>query len=63
MNADELKKRTKQFALRILKLVAALPNTVTGRAIGGQLVRAGRKLSGSLSRALKGGIRSEDGDL
>ncbi len=30
MNAEELKKRTKLFALRILKLVAALPNTVQG---------------------------------
>jgi hypothetical protein len=36
MNPDDLKKRTKQFALRILKLVAALPNTIAGRAIGGQ---------------------------
>jgi len=41
MTPDELKKRTKQFALRILKLVAALPNTVQGRAIASQLVRAG----------------------
>ena len=41
MTADELKKRTKQFGLRVLKLVAALPNTIAGRAIGGQLVRSG----------------------
>jgi len=41
MDSDDLKKRTKRFALRILKLVAALPNTVQGRTIGGQLVRAG----------------------
>jgi four helix bundle protein len=41
MNPEDLKRRTKQFALRILKLVAALPNTVQGRTIGGQLVRAG----------------------
>jgi four helix bundle protein len=41
MNADDLKKRTKQFALRILKLAAALPNTVEGKVIRGQLVRAG----------------------
>ncbi len=41
MNSEDLKRRTKQFALRILKLVAALPNTVQGRTIGGQLVRAG----------------------
>jgi four helix bundle protein len=41
MNPEDLKRRTKQFALRILKLVAALPNTVQGRTLGGQLVRAG----------------------
>jgi hypothetical protein len=38
MDADELKRRTKLFALRILKLAAALPNTIEGRAIRGQLV-------------------------
>ena len=31
MNADDLKRPTKQFALRVLKLVAALPNTVAGK--------------------------------
>jgi len=41
VNADDLKKRTKRFALRILKLVSALPNTVQGRTVGGQLARAG----------------------
>jgi four helix bundle protein len=41
MDADDLKKRTKLFALRILKLAAALPNTIEGRVIRGQLVRAG----------------------
>ena len=41
MDADDLKKRTKLFALRILKLAAALPSTIEGRAIRGQLVRAG----------------------
>jgi hypothetical protein len=40
MTEDDLKKRTKQFALRVLKLVAALPKTVAGRTIGGQLARS-----------------------
>jgi len=34
MNPDVLKERTKQFALRIIKVVEALPKSVTGRAIG-----------------------------
>ena len=41
MTPDDLKRRTKEFALRILKLATALPNTVQGRTIAGQLVRAG----------------------
>ena len=41
MNPDDLKRRTKQFALRILKLVAALPKNLIGKTIGGQLARAG----------------------
>lgn len=41
MNEDELKNRTKKFALRILKLIDALPNTVSGRTVAGQLARAG----------------------
>jgi len=59
MNADELKKRTKQFALRILKLVAALPNTVTGRAIGGQLVRAGTSVGANYRAACRGRSKAE----
>src|SRR5215471_817712 len=59
MNAEELKKRTKQFALRVLKLVAALPKTVTGRAIGGQLVRAGTSVGANYRAACRGRSRAE----
>ncbi|MFA5318142.1 MAG: four helix bundle protein [Patescibacteria group bacterium] len=41
MNADELKLRTKKYALRIIKLVKALPNNTEGRVIGNQLIRCG----------------------
>lgn len=41
MKPDDLKRRTKQFALRVLKLVAALPKSLAGKTIGSQLVRAG----------------------
>ena len=37
---DDLKRRTKQFALRIIKLVESLPKTQTARTIGGQLLRS-----------------------
>jgi four helix bundle protein len=59
MNADDLKKRTKQFALRVLKLVAALPNTVAGRAIGGQLVRAGTSVGANYRAACRGRSKAE----
>ncbi|MCK5851564.1 four helix bundle protein [bacterium] len=39
MNKEELKYRTKQFALRIFKLADALPNTPAGRTIANQIVR------------------------
>jgi len=59
MKADDLKKRTKQFALRILKLVAALPNTVQGRAIAGQLVRAGTAVAANYRAACRGRSKAE----
>jgi four helix bundle protein len=41
MNKEDLQKRTKKYALRIIKLVEALPQTLTGRTIGNQLIRSG----------------------
>ena len=41
VNSDELKDRTKSFAKRVLRVVDALPETITGRAIANQLVRSG----------------------
>ena len=40
MTQDELKKRTKHFALRVIELVATFPNTFLGRHVGGQLTRS-----------------------
>jgi four helix bundle protein len=45
MKPDELKDRTKQFALRVLKLVAAMPKTIEGRAIASQLVSCGTSVA------------------
>jgi len=59
MDADELKKRTKRFALRILKLVAALPNTVQGRTVSGQLVRAGTSVGSNYRAACRGRSKAE----
>src|ERR1700731_640175 len=40
MTTTELKARTKKFALRVIRLVDALPNTVKGRAIANQIMRS-----------------------
>jgi four helix bundle protein len=59
MNEPELKQRTKQFALRVMKLVSALPNTVVGRAIGNQLVRSGTSVGSNYRAACRGRSRAE----
>ncbi|MGH9428492.1 MAG: four helix bundle protein [Terriglobia bacterium] len=59
MNADDLKKRTKQFALRILKLAAALPNTIEGKIVRGQLVRAGTSVGANYRAACRGRSTAE----
>ncbi|PWU15859.1 MAG: four helix bundle protein [Verrucomicrobia bacterium] len=41
MNETEMKARTKKFALRIIKLVLALPRNEPGKVIGNQLMKAG----------------------
>ena len=40
MNKEELKQRTKQFALRIMTLVDHLPKNSKGRILGDQLLRS-----------------------
>jgi four helix bundle protein len=59
MTEDDLKKRTKQFALRILKLVAALPKTVAGRTIAGQLVRSGTSVAANYRAACRARSKAE----
>ncbi len=59
MDSDELKTRTKQFALRVMKLVGALPRTAVARAIGGQWVRAGASVGASYRAACRARSKAE----
>lgn len=59
MNEDDMKRRTKEFALRVIKLVVALPNTVVGRKIGDQLVRAGTSVGSNYRAACRGRSKAE----
>ena len=59
MDEEELKKRTKRFGLRIMRLVAALPKTPQGRTVGGQLVRAGTSVGANYRAACRARSRAE----
>jgi len=59
MNERELIARTKQFALRIMKLVGALPKTVQGRAIASQLMRSGTSVAANYRAACRSRSRAE----
>jgi four helix bundle protein len=52
-NEPDLKRRTKAFALRILKLVDALPKTTAGRALASQIVRAGTSVAANYRAACR----------
>jgi len=53
MSEPDLKKRTKAFALRILKLVDALPKTTAGRALASQIVRSGASIAANYRAACR----------
>ncbi len=55
----ELKSRTKAFALRILKLVEALPETKSGRIIANQIGRAGTSVGANYRAACRGRSKAE----
>ena len=59
MNATELKQRTKQFALRVMKLVDALPTSRSGNAIGNQLVRSGTSVGANYRASCRARSKAE----
>ena len=59
MNQEELKARTKQFALRVMRLVDALPRSRSGNAIGNQLVRSGTSVGSNYRATCRSRSRAE----
>ncbi len=59
MTAEEMKLRTKQLALRIMKLADSLPRTASGRALAGQIVRSGISVAANYRAAGKGRSKAE----
>jgi len=59
MTTDELKARTKSFALRVTRLVDALPNTVKGRAIANQIMHSASSVAANYRAACRARSRAE----
>ncbi len=59
MTPDELKKRTKQFGLRVIRLVESLPETKTASTIGYQLLRSGTSVGANYRAACRGRSKAE----
>ena len=53
MTERELLDRTKQFALRVLNLVGALPRTIQGKAVAAQLIRSGTSVAANYRAACR----------
>lgn len=51
MNKDDLRERMTTFAVRIVKMVDAMPESVSGRAIARQIVRSGTSPSANYRAA------------
>ncbi|PYL35029.1 MAG: four helix bundle protein, partial [Verrucomicrobia bacterium] len=59
MNPQELKERTKRFALRVMRLVDALPKSAKGRALASQLVRSGTSVAANYRASCRARSRAE----
>jgi len=59
MTPEELKARTKKFALRILKLADSLPRSPSARALAGQIADSGTSTAANYRAACKARSRKE----
>jgi len=59
MNKEELKLRTKQFALRTMKLVRSLPKDVPGKVLANQLMRSATSVGANYRSACRGRSKAE----
>ena len=59
MNEAELLNRTKKFALRVMTLVTAVPQSIKGRAIAAHLIRSGTSVAANYRAACRGRSKAE----
>jgi four helix bundle protein len=59
MTNEELKERTIQFAVRVMKLADSLPRSASGKAISNQVARSGGSVAANYRAALRGKSRAD----
>lgn len=59
MDSNQLKIRTKNFALKIIELFRKLPDTREAKLIGGQLFRAGTSVAANYRSACRGRSKAD----
>ncbi len=59
MDKEELKLRTKEFALNIIKLINSLPNTKDANVIAYQVMKSGTSIGANYRAALRGRSHAE----
>ncbi|MDH5607090.1 MAG: four helix bundle protein [Anaerolineae bacterium] len=59
MNSDELKKRTKDFGIRVIRLVESLPTKKSANMIGHQLMRSATSVGANYRSACRGRSKAE----
>ena len=55
----DLRQRTKDFALRIVRMFVALPKTAEARVIGRQVLRSGTSIGANYREAFRGRSKAE----
>lgn len=53
MRGQELRDRTKQFALRVIRMYVALPKTTEAQVIGKQVLRSGTSVAANFREATR----------
>jgi four helix bundle protein len=59
MNADEFKTRTKKYAVRVIRMVDALPPSRSTNALANQLVRSGTSVGANYRAACRAKSRAD----
>ena len=58
-NAEELRERTKKFAIRIVRLLKALPKATEAQVIGKQLLRSGTSVGANYRAVCRARSKAE----